>query len=273
MLWFDGYGFPYGDYGKEVCRAYYNHNLKKQGRINGVVVGKIFEDPAIIKDFERGGAKEILSEPWQGTLTFTSWFYKKDRNSRHNARTVIEMMSDIFSKNGNLLLNVELLPDGTIPPEHQVIFDDIGKWVNLNAKAIFGSKPWRVYGDNLHSYLRQLNNKNMSEADLEALKKKADNEHFNERTVESPAYGPDEVRFTTKENKLYIFVLNPREGKIVLPSLGSKSEYNPKNIQSIFLLGKNGGVPFVQTADHLTLDIPGNRPNKYTAVFEVTGVL
>lgn len=90
---------------------------------------------------------------------------------RHNARTIIEMLIDMNSKNGNLLLNVELRPDGTIPEEHKVILDEVGAWVNLNSEAIYGSKPWKVYGDNLNSIVQRLKNeKNPSETDLEALK-------------------------------------------------------------------------------------------------------
>lgn len=273
MLWFDGYGFPYDEYGVEVSRALYNHSLRKNGKIMAVVAGKFKNEPSTAKDIERGGSNEILSFPWQGTLTFGSWFYKNDRESRHNARTVIEMMTDMISKNGNLLLNVELLPDGTVPPDHKVILDDIGAWVNLNGDAVYASKPWKVYGDNLDSYLEHLEEKAVSEADLEALKKQAQSEHFNERTVESIPYGPEEVRFTTHGDLLYIFVLNPAEGAIDLPVLGLNSEYAPEKISSIRMLGSNEKIRFEQQSDKLILNIPGNRPNRYTTVFEVKGAL
>jgi alpha-L-fucosidase len=182
------------------------------------------------------------------------------------------MMSDVMSKNGNLLLNVELLPDGTVPPDHKIILDDIGAWVNLNSKAIYASKPWKIYGDNLNSYLKRLG-KNATEADLEALKKNADKEQFNERTIKSPPYGPDEVRFTTKGDVLYVFVLNPEKGAIELPALGLKSENGVKKIRSIKMIGSNKKIKFKQDVDKLVLNIPKNRPNKYTTVFMVKGAL
>ncbi len=273
MLWFDGYGFPYNKYGEEVSRAFYNHSLRKHGKIMAVVAGKFHNEPSTVKDIERGGANEILPFPWQGTLTFGSWFYKKDREIRHNARTVIEMMTDMMSKNGNLLLNVELLPDGTVPADHRVILDDIGAWVNLNSEAIYAGKPWKVYGDNLNSYLKRLEEEAVGEADLEALKKQAKSEHFNERTVESYPYGSDEVRFTTKGDVLYIFVLNPAEGAIKLPALGLNSEYAPNKISSIRMIGSDDKIEFKQNADILLLKVPGNRANQYTSVFEVKGAL
>jgi len=273
LLWFDGYGFPYKEYGKETCQTFFNHKLNKYGKIDAVIAGKIPDEKAIAKDIERGGANKIINHPWQGTLTFNSWFYKNERPVRHNARTVIEMLTDIISKNGNMLLNVELLRDGTIPPDHKKIFDDIGEWINLNSEAIYASKPWKIFGDNLNSYLKRLKEENIGEADLEALKKQAQSEHFNERTIDSPHYGPDEVRYTTKDNLLYIFVLNPAEGKIELPSLGFNSENNPGRINSISMIGSNSDIVYSQDDAKLVLTVPKERPNKYTAVFRVTGAL
>ena len=273
MLWFDGYGFPYGDYGKEVCQAFYNFKLQKYGKLNAIVCGKISNEPSTIRDIERGGATEILPYPWQGTLTFGSWFYKKDVKSRHNARTVIEMLVDMNSKNGNLMLNVELLPDGTIPPDHKDILDEIGEWVNLNNEAIYASKPWEIYGDNLDSYLKLLEESSIGEADLEALKKQKNMDHFNERTIESPAYGNDEVRFTTKGNVMYMFVLNPSSGKIELSSLGLNSKQKPEKISSIRMIGSDEQIEFKQYADKLILKVPDKRPNRFATVFKIEGAL
>lgn len=273
MLWFDGWGFPYGEYGKEVCAAYYNFKLKKYGKLEAAVAGKIYEDKAIIRDIERGGSSKILPEPWQGIITFGSWFYKKDKKSRHNTRTVIEMLVDMNSKNGNLMLNVELLPDGTIPVDHKIILDEVGDWVNLNAEAIYASKPWKIFGDNLDSYLKVLEKKGISEADLEALKKKNQSEHFSERTIESPQYGNNEVRFTTRNNSLFVFVLNPESGTIEIPSLGYNTDFCSKRIEAINMLGSDIKIGFAQEEDKLILTIPQKRPNVYTTVFKVDGVL
>ncbi len=272
MLWFDGYGFPYDAYGKEVCSAFYNNSLRKNGKIMAVVAGKFNNEPSIAKDIESGGANEILPFPWQGIITMRTWFYKTDKHKgyKHNARTVIEMMTDIISKNGNLLLNVELLPDGTVPPDHKVLLDDIGAWVNLNSDAIYASKPWCIYGDNLNSYLEH---SDVSETDLEDLKKHAISEQFNERTLKAPPYGSNEVRFTTKDDVLYVFILNPEEGAIELPSLGLKSKYKVNKISAIRMIGNNEKVNFKQDADKLIINVPANRQNKYTAVFEVKGAL
>jgi alpha-L-fucosidase len=272
MIWFDGYGFPYGEYGKEVCRTLFENSLKKNGKIMAIAAGKIADDRAIIKDIECGTANTILPNPWQGIITSGGgWFYKKDREIVHNARTVIEMMADIISKNGNLLLNVELFPDGTIPAEEKIMLDDVGAWLKINGEAVYASKPWKIHGDNLNSVLKQSDK--IANADLEALKKQVEAEQFNQRTVKSPLYGNDEVRFTTRGKILYIFVLNPTEGSIELPSLGLKSPNTPNKIKSIKMLGSKQKIKFTQDDQKLLLSISASRPAKYATVFEVKGVL
>ena len=183
-------------------------------------------------------------------------------------------MIDVVSKNGNFVLNVELLPDGTIPPEHKAIMDEFGSWLKLNGEAIYATSPWKVHGDNLLSGLDDddSGNANMANTDL-VDQKKSKSVQFNNRTIDSPAYGHDQVRFTTKGEVLYVFVLNPTEGEITLPALGLESEYNPNQIQTMKLIGSDEEVQYKQTKDGLTIHIPAQRPNQYAAVFELKGAL
>ncbi|OQP63915.1 hypothetical protein A3860_23585 [Niastella vici] len=270
MLWFDGYGFPYGDYGKQVCTAYFNDNLRKHGKITAIIAGKFDKEPSIAKDIERGSATEILPYPWQGIITFTDWFLKYDNPPIHNARTIIEALADMNSKNGNLVLNVELQPDGRIPGWQKMILDTIGRWINRNAAAIYASKPWKTFGDNIGGRQQE---KIISNADLAAVKKQKSND-FNERTVASKPYPQDEVRFTTDKGNLYIFVMNPgKGGAVTIPSLGYQSPYNSKKISSVRLLGSRQKISFKQSAQELRLNIPETPGDTYTKVFEVKGVL
>ena len=210
--------------------------------------------------------------PWDGVFTFTHWFYKKDNPSMHNARTVIELLCDIVSKNGNMLLNVELKGDGTIPEEHKLILDGVGDWMKINNEAIYAGKPWQIYGDNLNS-CKRVKERNILNADVNNVLNNATEENFNARTVSSTPYGHDEVRFITRGDYLYICVLNPQPGKIQLPALGLDSPQHPGNIRQIQLLGAKGTVDFTQTKDHLLLDVPQQLPTPYAAVFKVRGAL
>ena len=259
LLWVDGYGFPYGNYGKEVFRTLFNNSLKQYGKINAVGIAKVDNESMLVRDIEAGVADSILPYPWDGIFTFTHWFYKEDDPLMHNARTVIELLSDIVSKNGNMLLNVELKADGTIAPEHKKILDEVGQWVRINSKAIYGSRPWTVYGDNLNSCLRNVE-RHIVNADAGQVLEEAQKENFNARTVNSTPYGSDEVRFTVRGSKLYVIVVNPESGTIRVPVLGFGSSEHPGKISSVRMLGSQQNISFSQSEDNLSMDIPDEMP-------------
>jgi len=54
---------------------------------------------------------------------------------------------DIVSKRGALLLNIGPRADGTIPEPEREILLDIGKWLGTYGDALYGTSPWRVFGE------------------------------------------------------------------------------------------------------------------------------
>ena len=58
------------------------------------------------------------------------------------AETLIRLLIDVVSKNGNLLLNVGPRADGTIPAEQLARLQAIGGWLDVNGTAIFDTRPW-----------------------------------------------------------------------------------------------------------------------------------
>ncbi|MBP7275371.1 MAG: alpha-L-fucosidase [Kiritimatiellae bacterium] len=275
LLWFDGHNFPYGEYGRSVCERFFANSLRKHGKVNVVLAGKPFglsEDDrrGWVLDFERGVPNEPPGRPFQTITTVRTWFYKQDRDMklRHDARTLTEIFADVLSKGGNLLLNIELTGDGRLPPDLKPIYDEFGVWVKRHAEAIYGSRPWKTPGDNRpedRKARRQLDETDLGKADVHG-------EQFNERTRESPAYAKDEVRFTVRGDRLYIFVLNPSPGPILLPTLGTESAHEPGAITAVRLLG-GGAVRFTQRAEGLELEVPEKRPGPYVSVFEAQGAL
>lgn len=57
---------------------------------------------------------------------------------------MVQTLVDIVSKNGNLMVNVGLRPNGSLPEDQREALVDIGRWLSVNGEAIFDTRPWHV---------------------------------------------------------------------------------------------------------------------------------
>jgi alpha-L-fucosidase len=105
--------WPVSDAGLKIAAHFYNSNNKWHGgNDDGVLFGKILDADqrqCMAWDIERGTSNEIEPHPWQTDTCIGGWHYDRglyNRNGYKSAKTVIQMLCDIVSKNGNLLLNI-----------------------------------------------------------------------------------------------------------------------------------------------------------------------
>jgi alpha-L-fucosidase len=152
---------------------------------------------------------------------------------------VVHQLIDIVSKNGNLLLNIGPRSDGTIPEEVQQVLLDVGAWLNVNGESIYGTRPWRIYGEG-------------------PTKVAAGSFHDTDTT----RYTADDFRFTTKGDALYAIGLGwPGNGEAVIHSLAST--VGTEHVQSVILLGSDMRLQFEQRADGLHVRVPAQSAAKY----------
>jgi alpha-L-fucosidase len=227
---------------------YYNSSLKYGDHV-GVINYKDYamQDHSGVLDIERGQLGDLRALPWQTDTSVSnkSWGYITDDTFK-SPEFIVHQLIDIVSKNGNLLLNVGPRPDGTIPEEVQQVLLEVGAWLNTNGEAIYGTRPWKIYGEG-------------------PTKVTAGTFH----DTDTAKYTTEDFRFTTKGDVLYVIGLVwPRNGEAVIhsvaPAVGSEPVY------SITLLGGEAKVEFNQRADGLRVRLPGNPPAKYAYVLRLT---
>ena len=81
-----------------------------------------------------------LPYPWESCMTLgNSWSYVPNDQYK-SSRKVIHLLTEIVSKNGNLLLNIGPGPDGEWDPNAYARLEDIGKWMQVNGEAIYDAE-------------------------------------------------------------------------------------------------------------------------------------
>jgi len=248
LLYSDG-GLPFGEVGRSLVAHLYNRSIDRHGKVQAVYNCKAvgsgeFYPEACVLDVERGVADGINPLPWQTDTSNGDWFYS-DGFTYKTAPEVIGMLSDIVSKNGNLLMNIVLYPDGSLPPESQTLLAELAKWMAVNGEAIHGTRPWHLYGEG------PTETKGGS---------------FNE----SGRYTAKDIRFTTKGKTLYAITLGEPRGPVTIASLGRNAGREPRVVQSVRLLGSNQRLHFQQTDGMLSIDLPDQLPTRHSSAFKIS---
>ncbi len=69
-----------------------------------------------------------------------TWGYKVNDKNWKSSQRLIQMLSDISSKGGNLLLNIGPRADGSIPQETIDRLEAIARWMDVNSQAIHATE-------------------------------------------------------------------------------------------------------------------------------------
>ena len=91
--------------------------------------------------------EKALDYPWESCITMTySWSYRPGLEYK-SAKTVLDMLVQIVSRGGNLLLNVGPKPDGTLEDIAYERLEEIGDWMQVNSEGIYGTRPYSTCQD------------------------------------------------------------------------------------------------------------------------------
>jgi len=247
LLYSDG-GVPFGnEVGLSQLANFYNGNLRhNDGKMTAIYTCKEPSGGRWVQDFERGVNGGINPYPWQTDTSIGDWFYNRHWKYQPLSWTV-HMLVDIVSKNGNLLLNVVLRPDGTLDPEVEAMLHQLADWTAVNGEAVYGTRPWLVYGEG------------PTRAGGGAFK-----ENFQ--------YTAKDIRFTTKGDTLYAIALGrPEDKRMIIRSLAKADGAEQNLIQKVELLGCEGGLSFTQTTNGLVVELPVEKTSDLTCSLRITG--
>ena len=260
LLWFDGglkrkkfWRSVVDDFEKHKQRFlayYYNKAAEEWDRDVGVTYkGEDLPDGAGILDIERGRMNKLSEDPWltDTSVDRKSWCHISNPDYK-SVNQLVDVLVDIVSKNGCMLLNIGPRADGTIPQAQKDLLLGIGQWLELNGEAIYGTRPWLVYG--------------------EGPSTESDGGEIKERRKEA-AYNGRDLRFTTKGGTLYVICLGWPGRELTIESLGTKSPHYSGELPTVSMLGVDGPLKWVRDQDGLTVKMPRRRPCDHAVTLRI----
>ena len=227
-----------------------------------VVTGKVLDSThkeAMLWDIERGIPDRPQEKPWQTCTCIGGWHYGvKDYNAGYkSAQQVVDMLVDIVSKNGNLLLSIPLKGDGTHDDKEMRFIAEMTDWMEQNGRSIYGTRVWKTFG--------------------EGPLVDASNPIYNQGFNEGINYSAKDVRYVVKHARteqdvdtVFATIMRwPAERTFTFAHLGRANEYFSGEIESIELLG-HGAVEHELAMEGLTVQLPIENTNDIAPVFAIT---
>ncbi|WP_377136691.1 alpha-L-fucosidase [Rubritalea spongiae] len=234
--------------GVKLFSDYINRDLEENDGKQTVVFscknGKL--DPrAFTYNLERGGSADIREEPWMwATDVSGGWYYRKDQKNRMSVPVMVGNAVDAISKNGVVMMNVALRGDGTLPENQAVYLEGMGDFLRINGEGIYGSRPWKIFG----------------EGPLEVKDGRQGENH--------KKFSQEDIRFTTNDGELYAFVLAPPNDDILIKSLAEGGELEDE-ISSVSLLGSDEKMDWQRDSEGLKIKLPNKLPGEIVNGFRV----
>lgn len=227
----------------QLASYYYNEGA---ARGTGAVINYKFnamQEGSGALDIERGQLPDIRADHWQTdtSVSNTSWGYI-EHDTFKSPDFIVSMLVDVVSKNGNLLLNIGPRADGTIPEQVRDVLLAIGGWLKVNGEAIYGSSPWKRFGEGPTKVVAGT---------------------FQD--TKTKPYTAADYRFTTRAGLLYAIELAwPVDRKAWIHAIGSDVP-----VHRVTLLATGAVIPFTQNTDGLHLQLPARPAGLHAYVYRI----
>jgi len=254
FLYFDdrhGRFEQFGRQGMEVLAHFYNTNAANhKGKNEGIITMKSFptgmSHPAMM-DFERLIPWEISDTVFNHDTSIGDWHYKQNDKYK-NVNDVLNLLVDVVSKNGTLLLCVAQRADGSLDSTQINIMKEMARWMDVSGEAVFGTRPWKKFGEGPAVW-----------GGSESAKRGGRRDPFTSA----------DFRFTKKGNAIYAFLMVwPTNGNITIKSFATTE--GADKIKQVKMLGSKEQLKWKQNESGLEIDMPKDRPCAYIQPFKIT---
>jgi len=195
--------------------------------------------------------QDIWPNPWQTDTCIGNWHYQKGATYK-SPKIIIDLLVDIVSRNGNLLLNFPLPNNGMLDAEELTILAEITKWMATNGTAIYATRPWKIYGAGPSTQATT------TDAKFNENKRK-------ELTAE-------DFRFTTKGETLYAFIMGWPQKQAVIVPLATNGKHMAGKVRLVELLGYHGKLQWTQEESGLKIQLPDEKPGSHAFAFKIDGL-
>lgn len=156
---------------------------------------------------ERKVLEKPIPVPWESCVTLGNDWGWVPNDKYKSGKEVIQLLTGIVAKGGNLLLGVGPDGKGDFEPKIQQALAEVGKWLDINGDAIYGTKPVAPYSEGNLCYTSK-----------------------GEKTI----FGIYLPQANEKEIPAEIVIKNNLKGKANVMLLASKQKLSYKNV--------NGGI-------------------------------
>ena len=246
IIWFDTPEKTPAEQSAELRKMILNYNP------NIIINNRIGNEKGDFEILEQKQSNEIRNNPWEACVTMSrNWGYIKRDKAFKSPEKIIHILTDVISKGGNLLLNTGPLADGSLRKESLAQMSTIGKWMYINGEAIYGSKPWIVYGEDAQK-----------KEQIIVVKK-----GYEDEVYDATKEVTQDIRFTTRNGYLYIIARHWEDDTVNVKTLSKQKHV----VTSLQMLGTKHSIGWKQTDEGLFIQLPKHMKNEKikTYVFKI----